>query len=1067
MFGGGTQNPYDDIVNKTTDENLTSENWELILNLCDKVLDEGQEGARNVISSLLKRLAHRNPNVQLYALALAESLSKNCGAELHREIASRAFTQGLEKLVTDRNTHEKVRKRALTLVGMWTAEFENDASLGVMEDCYNNLKGKGYKFETPQEPLPPSVDDEIRRKEEEELERVIALSMQDKGGRGQWSQYPSAGSSSTERAKPPVQPSAATSTTSTTTTTHTSTTAPSRSASLAYRQPSYHSGYAPARAESPATVPVRQSPPQQSRPQPYPKPQPQPQPQAHQQQEHRQSLPLYHHSAPSVPSYQQPASTVVPASPTSPTPTRTASTATPSITAPTSPISTPNSTIVTRVRALHTFEPTEPGELAFDKGDIIRVVDRGYKDWWRGQLKGRTGIFPVNYVEPMPEPTSVELAKEADQEASVFAQAMNVEKLLNMLRSFDPAKDNLADNEEIQELYRSCMALRPKIVKLIDKYSQKRADLVSMNETFIRARAIFDRMMEESLAKHTGYYDQTYHAASYDPRGRVASPSVGAGPQPFGWNPSLYDQSGYTIYPNQGTPYPAQHAQHPQYEAAGSYTSATPGPTMTHLPASAPAPAPGAPSYPDHSSYTQGQVYPGPGAYQPGAQLGDGVPYGRAPYPAQAAAQPHAQSQTQPQVQGQAQAFLHDYQAGGYPQQVQAPAGQMPQLQIQPQVQMQAQAYHQDYQASGYPQQMQASGQTQVNQSDYQSQQQQQPTHSQLSQSPPIQAQVPQQQAGLQARPLSQPQAQERLSLDTSVTSQARPQAQQGQGQGPMEVQVQVQQSQALSQQPQLQRHQSTASTQNGPVQVQFQQPQSQQLQRRQSTASTQNGQVQAQTGPPYVFDPHTTYTDPNVQAWAQYYAQGGKDLAGAVYFFSVPGVTDGEPLPAVSPSQPGQGQQGQGQQQQQQLNQGPAQYQYQPQSQANAESAMSVGVESQYQTNAGSSTSLGAGSQADNSSVASSPRQSFLPHTTVAPTATGAEAGQGMPSWVLPKKTSLVGLNVTGEPGSPVVQQAASAPPVASAPGGGAYGTYGGMGAQTYYTLPNQFAGMSVTDQH
>jgi signal transducing adaptor molecule len=66
------------------------------------------------------------------------------------------------------------------------------------------------------------------------------------------------------------------------------------------------------------------------------------------------------------------------------------------------------------------------------------------------------------------------------------------------------------------------MALRPKIVKLIDKYSQKRgidcalldvqinfslitiADLVSMNEAFLRARTIFDRMMEESLARHTG-----------------------------------------------------------------------------------------------------------------------------------------------------------------------------------------------------------------------------------------------------------------------------------------------------------------------------------------------------------------------------------------------------------------------------------------------------------------------------------------------------------------------------------------------------------------------------------
>jgi len=50
----------------------------------------------------------------------------------------------------------------------------------------------------------------------------------------------------------------------------------------------------------------------------------------------------------------------------------------------------------------------------------------------------------------MPEPTAAELAREAEQEAAVFAQAVNVERLLNMLRSMDPDRDNLADNEEIQ-----------------------------------------------------------------------------------------------------------------------------------------------------------------------------------------------------------------------------------------------------------------------------------------------------------------------------------------------------------------------------------------------------------------------------------------------------------------------------------------------------------------------------------------------------------------------------------------------------------------------------------------
>jgi signal transducing adaptor molecule len=58
--------------------------------------------ARNVIAAILKRLAHRNPNVQLYSLTLTESLSKNCNKELHSELASRAFTQALERLITDR-----------------------------------------------------------------------------------------------------------------------------------------------------------------------------------------------------------------------------------------------------------------------------------------------------------------------------------------------------------------------------------------------------------------------------------------------------------------------------------------------------------------------------------------------------------------------------------------------------------------------------------------------------------------------------------------------------------------------------------------------------------------------------------------------------------------------------------------------------------------------------------------------------------------------------------------------------------------------------------------------------
>ena len=52
--------------------------------------------------------------------------------------------------------------------------------------------------------------------------------------------------------------------------------------------------------------------------------------------------------------------------------------------------------------------------------------------------------------EPLPELTAAELAREAEQEAAVFAQAVNVDKLLTMLRTIDSSGENLADNEEIQ-----------------------------------------------------------------------------------------------------------------------------------------------------------------------------------------------------------------------------------------------------------------------------------------------------------------------------------------------------------------------------------------------------------------------------------------------------------------------------------------------------------------------------------------------------------------------------------------------------------------------------------------
>ena len=104
---------------------------------------------------------------------------------------------------------------------------------------------------------------------------------------------------------------------------------------------------------------------------------------------------------------------------------------------------------VSRVRALFDFTPSEPGELAFRKGDIIAVLESVYKDWWKGSLRGSTGIFPLNYVEKLQDPTKEELEREAEMEAEVFGQIGNVEKLLALLSTSSREIGDVKENEEM------------------------------------------------------------------------------------------------------------------------------------------------------------------------------------------------------------------------------------------------------------------------------------------------------------------------------------------------------------------------------------------------------------------------------------------------------------------------------------------------------------------------------------------------------------------------------------------------------------------------------------------
>ncbi|KAI9769126.1 MAG: ESCRT-0 subunit protein hse1 [Geoglossum simile] len=349
------QNAFDDVVAKATDENLTSENWEYIMDVCDKA-NSDDNGARDAVASMIKRLAHRNANVQLYTLELANALSQNCGQKIHLELSSRSFTDALLRLANDRNTHQQVKAKILECMEDWTAMFSRDPDLGIMGQQYIKLKSQNPNLHPPSKPHKREITDIDRKKEYEELQMALALSIKDKAAAAhaiavKSGQPPATGAAESSKSKALVQP---------------------------------------------------------------------------------QSLP-----------------------------------------------SGTTAATVSRVRALFDFQPSEPGELQFRKGDVIAVLESVYKDWWKGSLRGQTGIFPLNYVEKLSDPTAEELQREAQMEAEVFGEIKNVEKLLTLL-STSSSELNVQENEEITTLYHSTLAIRPKLIELIGKYSQKKGRIPLM-----------------------------------------------------------------------------------------------------------------------------------------------------------------------------------------------------------------------------------------------------------------------------------------------------------------------------------------------------------------------------------------------------------------------------------------------------------------------------------------------------------------------------------------------------------------------------------------------------------
>ncbi|XP_055375653.1 signal transducing adapter molecule 1 [Condylostylus longicornis] len=181
----GQNSPFEADIEKATSEKNTSEPWNLIMDICDKVTSN-PKNVKDCLRSILKRIGHQDPHVVLQAITLLDACVKNCGKQFHLEVASREFETEYRKLLM--KAPPPVAAKMRQTIKKWKDnEFKNDPQLALIPSFYQKLKSEGHDFSEQKQPKPTAAqaaalkDPNIvtSQQEEEDIAKAIELSLKE------------------------------------------------------------------------------------------------------------------------------------------------------------------------------------------------------------------------------------------------------------------------------------------------------------------------------------------------------------------------------------------------------------------------------------------------------------------------------------------------------------------------------------------------------------------------------------------------------------------------------------------------------------------------------------------------------------------------------------------------------------------------------------------------------------------------------------------------------------------------------------------------------------------------